>query len=82
MRKVNKTAVRNFLTKQIPKVASEGSGAFKKASTQIANERFKICLNCDESFFTSGGRLRCNDCGCYLKEKTSLATQICNLGYW
>ena len=78
----NRRAISNIFTKQLPKLFEEKQEFFINCSATEIKQRLDTCLACDESFFTDTGKLRCANCGCYLKEKTMLKTQKCGLGLW
>ena len=46
------------------------------ASKEVADDRMRICRECDNHILTLG-KSRCNICGCFLKAKTSLKDQSC-----
>ena len=50
-----------------------------KISTELQNERIKICEEC--SFFDHKSN-RCKKCGCFLKIKTAWRSQSCPIGKW
>ncbi len=52
---------------------------FKKADKDTYNKRIDICLACDHKYYDTFGKLRCDDCGCFLRLKARIACGSCPL---
>ena len=50
-----------------------------KASEEVRNERYNICLACDKLY---GLTKTCKVCGCFMQVKTYMPEQSCPLGKW
>ena len=53
--------------------------ATKKASLELAEQRFSICQDCPEFFKPSS---QCKKCGCFMNSKTRLEMAKCPIGKW
>jgi hypothetical protein len=51
----------------------------KKASEDLAKERFDICLACPELIDITK---QCKKCGCFMSAKTKLEKATCPIGKW
>jgi len=51
----------------------------EKASLEIAEKRYNICLECPELIQATK---QCKQCGCFMSLKTKLATAKCPIGKW
>lgn len=73
---------KNFL-KKISTSFVESVGRISKdptlASSEIVEERLKVCQNCDRLNESLG---ICKECGCIVKLKTKFAAVECPLGKW
>lgn len=64
------------LVKAVVKHVSNG---MVNVSDSVKEERMNICKSCP--FFNSANTT-CNQCGCYLEEKTKWASEKCPLDKW
>lgn len=64
------------VTKAVVKHVANG---MVNVSDNIKEERMSICKSCP--FFNSANTT-CNQCGCYLEEKTKWASEKCPLDKW
>ena len=51
----------------------------KRAPEEIANDRYKVCLDCEELVSLTK---QCKKCGCFMAAKTRLNNAVCPLGKW
>jgi hypothetical protein len=51
----------------------------KRASDDLATQRFDICLSCPELIKVTK---QCKQCGCFMAAKTKLESAKCPLGKW
>lgn len=51
----------------------------KRASEDLATQRFDICLSCPELIKVTK---QCKQCGCFMAAKTKLESAKCPLGKW
>jgi hypothetical protein len=51
----------------------------KKASNELATERFNICSACPELIHITK---QCKKCGCFMTAKTKLEKATCPIGKW
>lgn len=65
--------------KQFGKIVDEGSGFFEKATPDIHQKRLIVCYNCP---FLLEKTKRCDECGCFVHEKSALKSQFCPKNKW
>lgn len=63
-------------------VARHAQNRFINVATNIKQERLDICKNCEFYNSTNPDNPTCNKCGCFLKIKTSWASEKCPIGKW
>ncbi len=51
----------------------------KRASDDLATQRFDICLSCPELIKVTK---QCKQCGCFMTAKTKLESAKCPIGKW
>tara|TARA_R100000152_G_C6736925_1_gene161007 strand:+ start:67 stop:351 length:285 start_codon:yes stop_codon:yes gene_type:complete len=67
--------MKNFLRFLYQNVKS----GFKQVSYDEYNNRLALCKAC---IFYNHEQVRCNDCGCYVKNKAKFKTEVCPQGFW
>ncbi len=71
------------LVKKVVNVTKSGvkfiESGFKKADKDTYNKRIDMCLECDHKYYDKFGKLRCDDCGCFLRLKARMACESCPL---
>lgn len=65
-------------TKQI-KAAIGDAAAVRRVDEDIRNHRLEICTGCEHLFQATH---QCKKCGCFVKAKTWLPSQVCPVGKW
>ncbi len=69
---------KNLLTSTVKHVV----GGLPQTSDPTQLRRLEICRSCDRYNQNDPDNPRCNECGCFLKVKTSWAGESCPLGKW
>jgi len=67
--------MKNFLRFLYQNVKS----GFKQVSYDEYNNRLALCKAC---IFYNHEQARCNDCGCYVRNKAKFKTEFCPQGFW
>jgi hypothetical protein len=47
-----------------------------------AQQRFNICLDCENAIVYPAGQLQCHICKCWMNLKTRMPNQHCPIGKW
>lgn len=63
----------------INSIVNHIQNGFKNVSEETKNSRLEICKSCE---FFNESLYQCKQCGCFLKIKTSWATEKCPIDKW
>ena len=74
--KSNNTGFFRRLARGVPGLLKSELG-IGMAPDEVVERRKELCLACEHHDFGV-----CNECGCYLKAKTAIASESCPIGKW
>lgn len=80
-----KQEIPSFLTQAVnfsTSIVKHVAGGMPQTSDNDQEKRLEICRSCDRYNSNDPNNPRCNECGCFLKIKTSWAGESCPLKKW